>query len=74
MALQIRRCLACGAPLQGYVCSYCKTVHDDPDAKPEEGVTMYADNTVFMHIPAEEIRKHLGLPKSVSEDSDSEIR
>ena len=74
MALELRRCLACGAPLEGSVCSYCESVHHDPNAMPKETeCELYVDNKVYMTIPiatevytANELRKMAGLTEEQS--------
>ena len=46
MTLKIRRCLNCNAPLEGTKCSYCDSIHEDPDYH-EEVVTYYADGKPY---------------------------
>ncbi len=46
MAIQILRCLACGAPLQSAKCDYCDTVHIGLPELEQETVNLYADNCV----------------------------
>ena len=59
MALRIRQCLNCGAPLQGLVCSYCDSIHED-DSISE--TIFYADNIAYC-CTSNEIRKANGLPE-----------
>ena len=66
MPLKIHKCLGCGAPLQGLVCQYCDSVHEDPDApkQPQEFIihtpeVLYADNAVYT---TNEIRDLMGMP------------
>ena len=60
MALKIRQCLNCGAPLKGFVCEYCDSVHED-DA--QEETILYADNHPYLLFTPNEIRKASGLPE-----------